>query len=307
MNSSQLLHEFKIYLLLERKISLNTSKAYLTDVQQYFEFCLKQGLHNPEFTNKEVESFLGALNDLNLKSASIQRKLSAIKACRKFMAFNDQKITVPALDISVGQKGLRLPKFLNESDMHAIFDACKNEEECCILELLYGCGMRVSELVELKTSQIMHDSNLLKVTGKGNKQRIIPIHESGMKAIEAYQKNLRNQIEPTKGQEAYFLLTQKGKKWSRQKINVLLHDIALKSGLNKNLHPHLFRHTFATHLLNRGADLRSIQNLLGHESVTTTEIYSHLNISKLNKLVDQFHPRATKPKVNQKGKSLPTD
>ncbi len=307
MNSNQLLHEFKIYLLLERKISRNTSHAYLSDVEQFFAFCELEKLTEQHLNQLQVETYLISLREQNLKPASIQRKLSAIKSFRKFLAFNNQKSPPPTLDISVAGKGLRLPKFLNESEIKNLIQSCENTEEACVLELLYGCGMRVSELVGLKSSQIIPELNLVKVTGKGNKQRLIPIHDVGIRAIQSYQHKIRNQIVPAKGNESYFLLTAKGKKWTRQKVNVLLHQLALKSGLNKNLHPHLLRHTFATHLLNRGADLRSIQNLLGHESVTTTEIYSHLNINKLKNLVEQFHPRATKPKENQTNESLPLD
>jgi integrase/recombinase XerD len=297
MNVKADLHEFKIYLLLERKISTNTSKAYLADIEQFFRFTETKELSEPILERKNVEAFLASLHDQKLKPASIQRKLSAIKTYKKFLAFNNT--TTPSLDISVKNSAQRLPKFLTEASVNAIFKACEDETEACVLELLYGCGMRVSELADLKVSEILPDLGLIKVTGKGNKQRLIPVHEIALQKIHIYLHTIRANISPAKGHEMYFLLTQKGKKWNRQKVNNLLHALALKSGLNIKLHPHLFRHTFATHLLNRGADLRSIQNLLGHESITTTEIYSHLNINKLKNLVQQHHPRAKAQKENQ--------
>lgn len=297
MNVKAELHEFKIYLLIERKISTNTSKAYLADIEQFFRFVTSNELSEPILDRKNVEAFFASLRDQNLKPASIQRKLSAIKTFKKFLAFNNT--ATPSLEISVKNSAQRLPKFLTEPGVNAIFEACEDETENCVLELLYGCGMRVSELVDLKVSEILPDLGLIKVTGKGNKQRLIPVHKVALQKIQTYQQIIRANIAPTKGNEMYFLLTKKGKKWNRQKVNTLLHELALKSGLNQKLHPHLFRHTFATHLLNRGADLRSIQNLLGHESITTTEIYSHLNINKLKNLVQQHHPRAKAQKENQ--------
>ncbi|EOR93690.1 Integrase [Arcticibacter svalbardensis MN12-7] len=284
--------------MLERGLSSNTLEAYEGDVKKLAQYC--KGLKNqtPEsITTNDLRSFFGLLSELDILASSQARILSAIKIFYQYMVFENNLTADPAA-LMEGPRLLRkLPDVLNIieiQDLIAAIDLSKPEgmRNKAIIEVLYGCGLRVSELVNLKLSDLSLEIEFIKVIGKGDKQRVIPIGTEAIKFLQIYINEYRVHQTLKYGYEDYVFLNRRGAALSRVMIFIMIKDLAKKINLNKNISPHTFRHSFASHLVEGGADLRAVQDMLGHESITTTEIYTHLEKSYLQDTIRQFHPRS---------------
>jgi integrase/recombinase XerD len=292
------LRGFKSYLRLERSLSANTLEAYQRDLEKLTQFLdYKQLNIQPEQIKHDIlQEFIGWINDLGMTARTQARVLSGIKAFYKYLLMENQIQDDPT-DLIEGPKiGQKLPDFLTIEEINALLEAIdrskpEGERNKALLETLYSCGLRVSELVNLKLSQTYLDTGFVKVTGKGNKERIVPMGNSAIKQIKIYIEAYRNHLEIKPGQEDYIFLNRRGNKLTRVMIFLIIKELLVKTGLRKTISPHTFRHSFATHLIEGGADLRAIQEMLGHSSITTTEIYTHLDKDYLRSAILQFHPR----------------
>ena len=298
MNYTILKKGFKNYLQLERNMSENTVQAYLRDVDMLIDY-LEQEKSSKPMTKIVLDDFTGFfayLNELGLEAYSQSRTISGVKAFFKYL-FNEQIIdTNPSELLESPKPGKKLPDILSEKEIEEMINAIdlslpEGERNKAIIETLYGCGLRVSELINLKISDLHFNEEIISVTGKGNKQRLIPIGGAAKKQILIYKDQVRIHQNIHKKDEDILFLNRRGKRMSRQMIFLIIKDLVAKVGFNKIISPHTFRHSFATHLVQHGADLRAVQELLGHASITTTEIYTHLNNEDLRKSIMQFHPR----------------
>lgn len=292
-------NEFQAYLKIERSLSDNTIVGYLEDVNKLEQFLALEYPHvEPHKVEaKHIRSFLQYVTDLGLAITSQNRILSGIKAFYKFLLLEDIIDVSPAELIETARVGRNLPDTLNNEEVELLLaqiDRSKPEGErnIAIIEVLYGCGLRVSELVNLKISNIFMDDEFIRVTGKGDKQRLVPLGSMAKKHILLYMNEVRIHVPIQKGHEDFLFLNRRGKQLSRVMIFTIIKNLAELAGIRKVISPHTLRHSFATELLQRGADLRAIQDMLGHESITTTEIYTHLNQNDLLDTIIQFHPRS---------------
>lgn len=291
------LKEYQNYLRLERGLSENTITNYSFDIEKLILFLNDNNITlNPLHINEEtIQEFIYDVSKkVNARSQS--RIISGLKSFFSFLVFEDYRKDSPMELIEVPKVGRKLPDTLsvNEIDqLIAAIDLSKNEGERnrAILETLYSCGLRVSELVNLKLSDLFFEEGFIKVTGKGNKQRFVPIGKQTQKFIQIYIAHYRNHLMIKKGNEDVLFLNRRGAKLTRAMIFTIIKELAIAIGLKKTISPHTFRHSFATHLLENGADLRSIQIMLGHESITTTEVYMHLDRKFLSEVLNNYHPR----------------
>lgn len=290
---------FKGYLQLERSLSINSIDAYIHDIEklhQYLEF--KKLTVLPEKVDHDLlQDFLKWVNDLGMGARSQARVLSGIKAFYKYLLLENVINTDPTELLEGPRLSQKLPEFLTIDEINAMIAAvdrstAEGERNRTILEVLYGCGLRVSELVNLKISQVYFDIGFVKVTGKGNKERIVPIGSSAIKQARLYMESSRVHLDIKPGQEDYLFLNKRGSRLTRVMVFTIIKSLAVKAGIHKSISPHTFRHSFATHLIEGGADLRAVQEMLGHSSITTTEIYTHLDRDYLRSAILQFHPRA---------------
>lgn len=289
---------FKSYLQLERSLSANTLEAYLHDLEKFIQFMDYKKIHvMPEKVDHDLlQEFIGWINDLGMTARTQARVLSGMKAFFKYLLMENQINDDPTELIEGPKIGQKLPDFLTVEEINTIFEAVdrskpEGERNKAMLETLYSCGLRVSELINLRLSQTYLDIGFVKVTGKGNKERIVPMGTSAIKQIQIYLESYRNHITIQPNYEDYIFLNRRGKKLSRVFIFMIIKDLLFKTGLRKTISPHTFRHSFATHLIEGGADLRAVQEMLGHSSITTTEIYTHLDRDYLRSAILQFHPR----------------
>ena len=248
-------------------------------------------------TTQHIRSFLTYITGLGLAITSQNRILSGIKSFYKYLLLEDIMDSNPTELIETARVGRKLPDVLSNEEVEQILgeiDRSKPEGErnVAIIEVLYGCGLRVSELVNLKISNIFFDDDFLRVTGKGDKQRLVPLGGMAKKHILLYLNEIRIHVPIQKGQEDFLFLNRRGKQLTRVMIFTIIKQLVEKAGIHKTVSPHTLRHSFATELIQRGADLRAIQDMLGHESITTTEIYTHLNQDDLLDTILQFHPRS---------------
>jgi integrase/recombinase XerD len=298
MNWQIYIEQFKNYLKLERGFAENSLEAYLRDVVKFREYAQSQEWTSPEkITHHQIQDFLVYLNELGIAEASQARVLSGIKAFYKFLFLENIMQQDPSYLIEAPKLARKLPDTLSYEEIEKLLAAIdlstpEGTRNRAILEVLYSCGLRVSELTELTLSQLYFDIGFLKVIGKGNKERFVPIGKDAIKYTKMYLEHIRNHLDIPRGYENYVFLNRRGKNLSRVFIFMIIKELAQKISLNKNISPHTFRHSFATHLLEGGADLRAIQEMLGHESITTTEIYTHLDKDYLRQTIQQFHPRS---------------
>ncbi len=292
-------NEFKAYLHIERSLSENTLVSYLEDLNKLEQFMDMElpGVNPTKVTTEHIRKFLHHITDIGLAITTQNRILSGIKAFYKFLLLEDIIDTNPADLIETARVGRKLPDTLNNEEVEQLIaqiDRSKPEGErnLAIIEVLYGCGLRVSELVNLKISNIYFDDEFIRVTGKGDKQRLVPLGGMAKKHILLYMNEVRIHVPVQKGQEDYLFLNRRGKQLTRVMIFTILKNLTELAGIRKNISPHTLRHSFATELLQRGADLRAIQDMLGHESITTTEVYTHLNQADLLDTLIEFHPRS---------------
>ena len=244
-----------------------------------------------------IQDFLVYIGDLGLSAFSQSRMLSGIKAFYAFLEYEEITGVNPTELIDSPKLGRKLPEVLNLSEIENIFEAIdhstpEGQRNRAMLEMLYSSGLRVSELIQLKLNHVYFDIGFLRVLGKGNKERLVPIGKSALKYLEIYINDVRPHIQAKKGFENYTFLNRRGKGLTRVMIFTIIKDLVAKAGLKKKVSPHTFRHSFATHLVEGGADLRAVQEMLGHESITTTEIYTHLDREYLKQIIQEFHPRS---------------
>jgi len=298
MNWPGAIRDFKSYLQLEKSLSAHSVEAYLHDIQKLVQFLELNGdTTSPEkIERKQLERFLVFLHEIGMNDRSQARIISGIRAFYKFLLMEDLIDNDPSQLLDLPKLSRKLPDTLSFDEVTKIIDTIdlstpEGQRNKAIFETLYSCGLRVTELVELKISDIYFDVGFLKVKGKGNKERLVPIGEAALKFIQIYLHTIRNHVPVKKGFEDHVFLNRRGSKLTRVYIFMLLKELAEKAGIKKTVSPHTFRHSFATHLIEGGADLRAVQEMLGHESITTTEIYTHIDREFLRATLVQFHPR----------------
>lgn len=291
------LKDYTMYLKIERGLSLNSIDNYARDVKKLIIFLEKNDITvSPASINTHLIQEFIYENAKQVNARSQSRLISGLRSFFSYLVFEDYRKTNPLELIESPKIGIKLPDILEEEEIDHIISAIdlskpEGERNRAMLETLYGCGLRVSELINLQLSDLFFDEGFIKVTGKGDKQRFVPIVQTTKKYIEIYIKHIRNHQTVQSGFEDTLFLNRRGRKLTRAMVFTIVKTLAEKIGLKKSISPHTFRHSFATHLLQNNADLRSIQLMLGHESITTTEIYVHLDKSHLAKTIEEYHPR----------------
>ena len=288
---------FKAYLQLEKSLSDNSVQAYLRDIELLTNFLLEtKSLKNPaDLVLKDLQQFVKWIGELGMLASSQARIISGLRAFYKYCLLENISAKDPTALLEAPKLKRSLPDTLSFEEIESMIqqiDLSKPEggRNKAILETMYSCGLRVSEVVGLKISQLYLDVGFIRVTGKGDKERLVPIGSSAIKYINIYKNKIRVHLEVQKGNEDILFLNRRGTKLSRVMIFFIIKDLAQKAGIKKTVSPHTFRHSFATHLVEGGADLRAVQEMLGHASITTTEIYTHLDREFLRKTLEQFHP-----------------
>lgn len=288
---------YRHYLLLERSLSSNSIEAYLNDLSKLAEYDAFTFNKGPlKLTQKELRSFLNYLTELGLGARSQARLVSAIKGFYKFLLLENELKDSPAAAIESPRIGRKLPDTLSYDEINKLLNAIDLSQALgtrnkAIIETLYSCGLRVTELVNLRISKLNFDEEYLSVVGKGNKERLVPIGPDAIKIISIYLNEIRGTMPIQKGQEDFVFLNRRGKQLTRVMIFTIVKNLAEEAGIKKTISPHTFRHSFATHLVEGGADLRVVQDLLGHASITTTEVYTHLDTDYLRSAIYDYHPR----------------
>jgi len=289
---------YKSYLQLEKSLSKNSIEAYLHDIeklQQYLTIS-QQNILVDAIHLKTLQNFIHWIHELGMTATSQARIISGLKSFFNYLMLEDIIKSNPTELLEAPKTARKLPDTLAFEELEILFDAIdmstqEGTRNKAILETMYSCGLRVTELTELKISNIYADVEFIKVIGKGNKERLVPIGASALKYIRIYIETIRAHIIPNKNAEDILFLNRRGGKLSRVMIFYIIKELAKKAGIQKNIHPHTLRHSFATHLVEGGANLRAVQEMLGHENITTTEIYTHLDRNFLKETLHPFHPR----------------
>ncbi|NBC84226.1 MAG: site-specific tyrosine recombinase XerD [Bacteroidetes bacterium] len=299
MNWEQSTKGFKNFLKIEKALANNTIEAYLRDLNRFKEFSIDQLKHQSPLTIQlsDIRSFIKFLNDLGLSTRSQARHVSSIKVFYQFLMIEDLMHENPTELLEAPKLGTKLPEVLSVEEINEIIaqiDLSKPEgiRNKAIIETLYSCGLRVSELVELRISNLFFSEGFIRVIGKGNKERLVPVGQKAIQEINLYLDNVRNHQEIKPGHENILFLNRRGRKLTRVMIFTVIKSLKQVAGIEKKVSPHTFRHSFATHLIEGGADLRAVQEMLGHESIITTEIYTHIDRQYLKDTILQHHPRA---------------
>jgi integrase/recombinase XerD len=297
MNWQQAIKDYKNYLKIERGLSPNSIVNYAMDLEKLQNYLDEYSIdEKPVHIQREtVQGFIYTIAKV-VTPRTQARIISGLKGFFNYLVFEDYREDNPMDLIETPKIGRKLPDTLSETEINSLIAAIdlskpEGERNRAIIETLYGCGLRVSELINLKLSDLYFDEDFIQVTGKGNKQRFVPISGINQKYIDIYRKEIRVHLPIQREYEDIVFLNRRGKQLTRAMIFTIVKQLAEKVGLQKNISPHTFRHSFATHLLENGADLRAIQQMLGHESITTTEVYMHVNRSHLSKVLEEFHPR----------------
>lgn len=298
MKNKELIQQFILYLKLEKALAENSILAYGRDINKLEQYLVleKKGMSFLKISLDDLQTFLAYLYDFGLNEKSQARIISGIKTFYKYLMIEDLIIENPAELLESPKLSRKLPDTLSFEEVQKILENIDLSKELgtrnrTILETLYSCGLRVTELINLKLSNLYLDVDFIKVIGKGNKERLIPIGSVAKKFIQIYIKEIRSKQKIKKGQENFLFLNRRGAKLSRVMIFYIVKESAKNAEIEKDVSPHTFRHSFATHLIEGGADLRAVQEMLGHSSITTTEIYTHLDNDYLKSTINQFHPR----------------
>ena len=286
-----------MYLKIERGLSKNTIDSYSKDLEKLCFFLEDNKIDNSpiNITSTIVKQFIyETAKKVNPRSQA--RIISGLRSFFEYLVFEDYRSTNPTDLLETPKIGRKLPDTLSQDEIDALIAAVdlshsQGERNRTILEVIYSCGLRVSEAITLKISDLFFEEGFIRVLGKGNKERYVPIHKGAERYISIYQHQIRSKLQPAKGFEDTLFLNRRGKGLTRQMIFIILKELSIKINLKKKISPHTLRHSFATHLLQNGADLRAIQQMLGHESITTTEIYVHVDKTYLKEVVETFHPR----------------
>jgi integrase/recombinase XerD len=298
MHWETLIAEFKSYMLLERSLAVNSVEAYERDILKFVQFLKLKNIHTTPETveRKQLTEFVECINEMGFTDRSQARIISGIRAFYKFLIMEDLIENDPSQLLDLPKLRRKLPDTLSFEEVEAIIhaiDMSTNEgvRNKAMLETLYSCGLRVSELTELRISNLHLEVGFIKVFGKGKKERLVPIGGSAIQHINKYTNYVRKHVPIKKGFEDHLFLNRRGAALSRVMVFLIIKQLAEKAGVTKTISPHTFRHSFATHLIEGGADLRAVQEMLGHESITTTEIYTHIDREFLRATLIQFHPR----------------
>lgn len=293
------IQEYENYLKLERSLSANSVEAYTRDVVKLKQFlALSEKEISPlQVTTVELQDLIEWINELGMSAFSQARIISGLKSFYKFLLYEGELDTDPTELLEAPKLGRKLPDTLSIEEIDEILGAIdhstpEGSRNRAMLETLYSSGLRVSELIGLKISNVHFEVGFLRVFGKGNKERLVPIGRAALKFINIYRDEVRSHIEVKHGHESFLFLNRRGRQLTRQMIFTIIRDLVAKAGIQKTISPHTFRHSFATHLIEGGADLRAVQEMLGHESITTTEIYTHLDRDYLRQVIQEFHPRS---------------
>ena len=296
-----LLQEYHIYLKMEKSLSHNTVDGYERDIHKLFSYLNDAHIEPKNAKIEHLRDFLVEIGKIGINERSQARLISGIKSFYRFLIYKDKISQDPTDLLEAPRLGLRLPEVLSIDEIEQIFAAIdlskpEGQRNRAIIEVLYGSGLRVSELINLKLSNIYFDENYMLVEGKGSKQRLVPLSEESVKQI-GYWRLDRNRLDIKKGNEDYLFLNRLGRRLTRAMIFTIVKNLAEVAGIKKNISPHTFRHSFATHLLENGANLSAIQQLLGHESITTTELYTHIDVQYLRETILMYHPKNTNRKT----------
>lgn len=297
MTWPEAIQAFEEYLQLERALSAHSVEAYVRDVNRFQAFVEDRKIGPLQVSREEVQQFIQSIPQEGLALGTQARFLSGIRAFFKYLIIEGKLTADPTEIIQAPKQRRKLPDTLSYQEILSLLEAIdvstpEGIRNRAMLEVLYSSGLRVTELVELKRADIFTEVGFLKVVGKGNKERLVPIGRDALKHVQLYQQHVRSQQHPKKGNEGFLFLNRRGGKLSRVMVFTIIKGLAEKTGLRKTISPHTFRHSFATHLIEGGADLRAVQEMLGHESITTTEIYTHLDRDYLRQVMKDFHPRS---------------
>ncbi len=291
------INDFKQYLRVERAMSANTVMAYLNDVHKLQQYAESVTILPEQVTPQHLQEFLAWINSFGISTYTQARILSGIKTFYLFLSIEHGLLENPTALIQAPRLGRKIPDVLNIVEIDALIAAidlstAEGMRNKAILEVMYGCGLRVSELVGLKIANLFLDVEFIKVEGKGSKERLVPIGAQASKYLRIYLEEVRVHQKIKPDGEDFVFLNRRGTSLSRVMVFIVIKELATKIGLQKKISPHTFRHSFASHLVEGGADLRAVQEMLGHESITTTEIYTHVDREYLHSVITQYHPRS---------------
>ena len=293
------IQEYENYLKLERSLASNSVEAYVHDIVKLKQFLeiTNVDLSPIRITLVELQDFIEYINELGMTPHSQARVISGLKSFYRFLNYEGEMDQDPTALLEAPKLGRKLPDTLNLAEIEQILAAIDHSKpegmrNRAMLETLYSSGLRVTELIGLKTANVLFEAGFLRVVGKGNKERLVPVGKEALKFINIYREEVRVHLDVQRGHEAFLFLNRRGKQLTRQMVFLTIKDLVAKAGIHKTVSPHTFRHSFATHLIEGGADLRAVQEMLGHESITTTEIYTHLDRDYLKQVITEFHPRS---------------
>ena len=293
------IESYKTYLILEKSISSNSVEAYLNDINKLAKYCAdKHKVKTPdEVTYDILKDYLIYVSEVGVTNRTQARCISSIRSFFKFLVFDGQLDNNPTRLLEAPKIGRKLPNILSVEEIDSMLNAVEmykpeGQRNKAIIEMLYSCGLRVSELISIKLSNINFRMGIVKIDGKGNKERVIPLSKNAKEEIKRYLKVYRDYLDIEKGYEDVLFLNKRGTALSRVMVFNIIKHLANRAGIKKNVSPHTFRHSFASHLVSGGADLRAVQDMLGHESILTTEIYTHLDDHYLKDTINKFHPRS---------------
>lgn len=298
-----LLAQYRQYIYLEKSLSENTIEAYLSDLHKFTEFLIPEISDSAQIddallkvNSDAIQAYVAYLYECGIQARSQARELSALRSFYRFLLYEKQITEDPTQYLETPRIGRKLPTVLSVPEIEKLISAvdlqqAEGERNKAILEIMYGCGLRVSEAINLKLQQLHFDENYIRIIGKGDKERLIPIGKTAIEAVQQYIEGSRRKIKIKKGMEGFVFLNRRGNTLSREMVFTIIKRLALVAGITKSISPHTLRHSFATHLIEGGADLRAVQEMLGHESITTTEIYTHLDHDYLRSTIALHHPR----------------
>ena len=287
---------FKSYLTIERSLSKNSIEAYIRDIEKFAIYAITLSINPVNIKREDIKNFLKEINNLGISARSQARIISGIKAFYKYLLLENYINNNPTELIESPKIGLKIPDILSLFEINQIIDSIDLSNNLgyrnkAIIEMLYSCGLRVSELINLKLSNVQFSKGYIKILGKGNRERLAPIGGKALDALKIYISNYRNLRSVNKSNNDIIFLNNRGNKLTRVMIFLIIKKLVLKTDIRKKISPHTFRHSFATHMIEGGANLRAVQEMLGHQSITTTEIYTHLDKDYLRSNIIQFHPR----------------
>jgi integrase/recombinase XerD len=292
---------YKSFLRIEKSLSANSVDAYLNDLRKFLAYleAIKAGIEPEEVEYRHLKDFLVWTGELGMGTRTQTRMVSGLKSFFRYLLIEEISDKNPAEMLEAPKPGRKLPVYLSVEEIDRIIAAIdlskpEGHRNKAIIETLYSCGLRVSELTDMRITNLFFKEGFIKVTGKGSKERLIPISNKAMHEIGFYLENYRNHLTPVRGSENIVFLNRRGCKMTRVMVFSIIKDLASRAGINKIISPHTFRHSFATHLVEGGADLRAVQEMLGHESILTTEIYTHISRDYLKDVILRFHPRSVR-------------